>query len=74
MNLVVNNYGSFIGKTSERLVVKESGKVVCEVPFFDLQQVTIATGGASLSSDAIRMCMEHGVQINFLSSKNETRR
>lgn len=33
MNLIVNNFGSFIGKTSERLVVKEKGKVVREVPF-----------------------------------------
>lgn len=71
MNLVINNFGSFIGKTSERLVVKESGKVVYEVPFFDLQQVTITTAGASLSSDAIRMCMEHGVQINFLSGTGQ---
>ncbi len=71
MNLIVNNFGSFIGKTSERLVVKEKGKVVREVPFFDLRQVTIATSGASLSSDAIRMCMEHGIQINFLSGTGQ---
>lgn len=71
MNLIINNYGSFIGKKSERLVVKENGKVVQEVPFFDLTQVTVTTGGASLSSDAIKMCMEHGVQINFLSSSGQ---
>ncbi len=71
MNLIINNFGSFIGKTSERLVVKESGKVVREIPFFDLKQVTIATSGASLSSDVIRMCMEHGVQINFLSGTGQ---
>ncbi|MBT9173025.1 MAG: CRISPR-associated endonuclease Cas1 1 [Syntrophomonadaceae bacterium] len=71
MNLVINNYGTFLGKTSERLVVKEGGKVVQEVPFFDLAQITITTGGASLSSDVIRMCMEHGVQINFLSSTGQ---
>ena len=71
MNLIINNYGTFLGKTSERLVVKESGKVVQEVPFCDLAQVTITTGGVSLSSDVIRMCMEHGVQINFLSSTGQ---
>lgn len=71
MNLIVNNYGSFIGKTSERLVVKESGKVVQEIPFFDLKQVTVTTRGVSLSSDVIRMCMEYGVQINFLSSTGQ---
>ena len=71
MNLVINNFGTFLGKTSERLVVKENGKVVQEVPFFDLAQITITTSGASLSSDVIRMCMEHGVQINFLSSTGQ---
>jgi len=71
MNLVINNYGTFLGKTSERLVVKENGKVVQEVPFFDLAQITITTNGTSLSSDVIRMCMEHGVQINFLSSTGQ---
>lgn len=71
MNLIVNNYGTFLGKTSERLVVKENGKVVQEVPFFDLTQITITTSGASLSSDVIRLCMEHGVQINFLSSTGQ---
>ncbi|MEW6623317.1 MAG: CRISPR-associated endonuclease Cas1 [Bacillota bacterium] len=71
MNLVVNNFGSFIGKKSERLVIKENGKVTQEVPFFDLAQITITTGGASLSSDAIKMCMEYGIQINFLSSSGQ---
>jgi CRISPR-associated protein Cas1 len=71
MNLIINNYGSFIGKTSERLVVKESGKVVQEIPFFDLKQVTVTTRGVSLSSDVIRMCMDYGVQINFLSNTGQ---
>jgi|LSQX01.2.fsa_nt_gb CRISPR-associated protein Cas1 len=71
MNLIINNYGSFLGKKSERLIVKEKGKVVQEVPFYDLTQVTVTTGGATLSSDVIRMCVEHGVQINFLSGTGQ---
>jgi len=65
--VVVERYGAFIGKTSERLVVREQKRVVAEVPFADLEQLTIATGGAAISVDAIRACVEHGVQINFLS-------
>ncbi|PKM82813.1 MAG: CRISPR-associated endonuclease Cas1 [Firmicutes bacterium HGW-Firmicutes-13] len=71
MNLVIDNYGSFIGKKSERLVIKENGKVVKEIPFFDLSQVTVISGGVSLSIDAIKMCMEYGVQINFLSNTGQ---
>ncbi len=67
MELLVSNYGSFLGKKSERLVLKENGKVVNEIPFHDLEQVTIDTPGASLSTDLIRECVEHGVQISFLT-------
>lgn len=67
MDLLVSNYGSFLGKKSERLVLKEKGKVVNEIPFYDLAQVTIDTPGASLSTDLIRECVEHGIQISFLT-------
>jgi len=71
MNLIINKHGTSIGKTSERLVVKENGKVVEEIPFFKLSHITITSGGVSLSSDAIRLCVEHGVQINFLTYSGE---
>lgn len=58
MELLVTNYGSFLGKKSERLVLKENGKVVSEIPFHDLEHVIIDTPGASLSTDVIRECVE----------------
>ncbi|MBO8170102.1 MAG: CRISPR-associated endonuclease Cas1 [Thermoanaerobacteraceae bacterium] len=67
MNIIVSNYGSFIGKKSERLVIKEKGKVVTEVPFHDVEQLTVDTPGASFSAAAVKECMEHGIQINFLT-------
>jgi len=67
MELLVTNFGSFLGKKSERLVLKENGKVVNEIPFHDLEQVVIDTAGASLSTDVIRECMENGIQISFLT-------
>lgn len=71
MQVLVSNYGSFLGKKSERLIVKEKDKVVMEVPFHDLEQVTIDTAGVSLSTDVIKECTEHGIQINFLSSQGK---
>lgn len=67
MELLVTNYGSFLGKKSERLILKENGKVVNEIPFHDLEQVIIDTPGASLSTDFIKECMERGIQICFLT-------
>lgn len=68
MELLVSEYGSFLGKKSERLVLKQNGKVVKEIPFHNLEQVIIDTAGASISTDFIKECMEHGIQISFLTS------
>lgn len=68
MQILVASFGAFVGKTSERLVIKEKGKVTAEVPFADIEHLTIATGGVTLSSDVIRECAERGIQITFLSS------
>lgn len=67
MELLVSEYGSFLGKKSERLVLKQNGKIVEEIPFHNLEQVIIDTAGASMSTDFIKECMEHGIQISFLT-------
>lgn len=65
------NFGTSLGKKSERLVIKEQGKVMEEIPFHDVSSLTIATRGVSLSSDVVSECIEHGVQINFLTSSGK---
>ncbi len=67
VHLIVSGYGAYLAKRSERLVVKEEGHVTAEVPFADLEQVTIVGNGALLSSDVVYHCTEHGVAITFLS-------
>ncbi len=67
MHLFVSEYGQFVGKQSERLVLSSKGKVIQEIPFRDLTEVTIASRGVSISTDAIEGCIEFGVPINFLS-------
>ncbi|MCL5290441.1 MAG: CRISPR-associated endonuclease Cas1 [Bacillota bacterium] len=64
----VSNYGSFLGKKSERLVLKENGQTVLEVPFHELQNIIIETAGASISTDCIQECMQRGIPISLLSS------
>lgn len=64
----VTNYGSFLGKKSERLVLKENGQVVLEVPFYELQNIIIETSGASISTDCIQECMQRGIPISLLTS------
>jgi CRISPR/Cas system-associated endonuclease Cas1 len=67
-HLIVEQYGAFVARRSERLRVSVKGEVVAERPLHGLEQLVIASGGVSLSSDAIRACAEEGVQIQFLSS------
>ncbi len=71
MHLFVSEYGRFLGKKSERLVVKEKGKTVLEVPFRDLEEVTIASNGVSISTDALAGCIEFGVPVHFLNSSGK---
>ncbi len=71
MEVLVEEFGSYLGKKSERLVIRKEKKVIQEVPLFDLEQVLITSRGVSISSDLIRECSERGVPIHFLSSTGE---
>ncbi len=70
-HVIVSEFGSFLGKKGERLQVKRAGRVVLEVPFHDVEQVSILGGGVSLSADAVRECSRQGIQLNFLSGSGE---
>jgi hypothetical protein len=59
--VVVDGYGAFVGKKSERLVVRGRDGECLEVPFHDVERVTIAASGASLSSDTVQACCEEGI-------------
>lgn len=67
MQLIVEEYGVFVGKHSERVRVTKGKEVIAEVPLLDLEQVLITSAGVSLSSDVVRSCAERGISINFLS-------
>jgi CRISPR-associated protein Cas1 len=66
--LIVDRFGAFIGKHSERLRVSVKGELIEERPLFDIDHVLVVSGGVSLSSDVVRECAERGIDISFLSS------
>lgn len=66
-DIVLSDFGLSLGKKSERLVVKEKGKIIQEVPLFKLRQVVIQSRGVSVSTDALQTCVENGVPIHFLT-------
>jgi hypothetical protein len=52
--LIIDKYGAFLGKHSERLKVYLKGVVVEEKPFSEFEHLIIASGGITLSSDVTK--------------------
>lgn len=69
-HLYIDEYGSFVGKTSERLTVSQGGELKAEIPLSRLRSVNILKGGISLSSDIIEACSLRGIKIFFLDFRN----
>ncbi len=67
-HLVVEEYGSFIGKKSERLSVTCQGEKRVEAPLLHLETVLVGGRGVSVSSDAVAACVEAGIPIHFLDA------
>lgn len=66
--LVLNTPGCFLGKTSQRVVVRgRDRKNMWEVPSFRLTGITIASKGVALSADVIDHCAEKDIPLLFLS-------
>ncbi len=69
--LIVDQFGAFISKHSERLRVSLKREIVAETPLLFLEQVLVAGRGVSVSSDAVEACCERGIPVYFLSGRGE---
>ncbi|MGB7721404.1 MAG: CRISPR-associated endonuclease Cas1 [Bryobacteraceae bacterium] len=66
--LFVSGFGLFIGKKSERVVVKQGKSVCAQVPLIRLQEIIVASRGVSFSSDLIEELCQRGIRIACLAS------
>jgi len=66
-HLLIDQYGAFLGKHSERLIVTKGEEKIAQAPLLHLESVTIANQGVSLSAEAVRECTERGIPIFFIS-------
>jgi CRISP-associated protein Cas1 len=64
MSLLV--YGSSLGKTSERFVIKKEGKVLEEKPFFRVSEIVVPSRGVMISASAIFEAVARGIRVSFL--------
>lgn len=65
-HLYADQFGSFIGKYSERLKITQGKQVLQQAPLLHLRSVTVANNGIGISSDAIAACCERGIPIVLL--------
>jgi len=69
--LLVSGFGLFVGKKSERVVVRQRKEVCAQVPLMRLQEVIITSRGVSLSSDLVEELCGRGIRLAFLSSSGQ---
>lgn len=74
-HLIVDEYGSFVGKYSGRLRVtrKKEGQTekLVEAPLMHLEGVLVTGRGVALSADAVEACSREGIPIHFLDGRGK---
>jgi len=68
-HLIADQFGTHIGKYSQRLKITQKGKTLAQAPLLHLQSVAITSKGVSISADALAACSERGIPIHFLDSR-----
>jgi CRISPR-associated protein Cas1 len=71
MHLIVEQRASFISKHQGRLRVSQNKQPVTEVPLLHLEQLIITASGISISSDAVKACVEQGIPVHFLDGTGQ---
>lgn len=69
--LVISDFGTYLGKRSERAWVKRSDGTEEEYPLFRLGEIVIAKQGVSISADLIADAVRRGIRISFLDFRGE---
>ena len=70
MELVVQDFGVFVGLKSERAQVRKGKAVVQEAPLLDLERVVLVGAGISISTDVVQACAARGSITTSRSSKS----
>ena len=69
--LFISGFGLFVGKKSERVIVRQNKSICAQVPFMRLQEIIVASRGVSFSSDLLEELCERGIRISYLTSSGK---
>jgi len=67
-HLIADQFGSHVGKYSQRLKVTQKGQVLAQAPLLHLEEVSVLSRGVSVSADALEACCERGIPVFFIDS------
>ncbi|HMN15138.1 MAG TPA: CRISPR-associated endonuclease Cas1 [Bellilinea sp.] len=67
-HLIADQFGSHVGKYSQRLKVTQNGQVLAQAPLLHLEEVSVLSRGVSVSADALEACCERGIPVFFIDS------
>lgn len=65
-DLIISDYGSFVGLKGRRLKVTAPDQSPLEAPIMHLRTVQIVTRSASISAAALSACCDAGIPIHFI--------
>ena len=65
-HLIADQFGSHVGKYSERLKVTQKGETLQQAPLLHLESVFVLNRGVSISADALEACCERGIPVFFI--------
>lgn len=67
LTVSLSGFGGYVGKKSERLVLKKKdGKVIWQVPFDHIHELQLASSGLSVSVDAVAALADRGVRVSIV--------
>lgn len=66
--LIISGYGLYLGRKSERLVVRKGKNVVYQFPLFRIGEVIVGSRGISFSTDLVEELCRRGVRLSLLDS------
>lgn len=66
--LVINSYGTYIGVSNKGITLRIYGKQQEMPPTRNLSHITVLCNGVSISSNAIRFCMQQHIPVDFFNS------
>jgi len=69
--LFISGFGLFVGKKSERVVVRKDKSICAQVPLMRLQELVIASRGISLSSDLLEELCQRGIRVACINGSGK---